>query len=268
MAVIGVTSAHGSPGATTLAVALAHRLSDCTGRPTLLIEADADGGTIAVRHQLDGPAGLTALAGAARSGLTAAELERFVVELASGVPVLAAHPAAEHAHATLRTAAAPLAEVLRGELDRDVIVDLGRLRPGAPSRALAAVCTVLLVVARSEREQLVAVADRLAAYSELAPLRLVLVGDHPYSRREVQRVLQLDAVSVVVDDAAAVRADPSAAGRRRRDAWARSVTTLAATLSDTTPDAGAPDDGAPDDGAPDDGAPDDEHLDLLIGAQP
>jgi hypothetical protein len=234
MTIIGLTSAHGAPGVTTLAVALAHHLPAITGRSSLLLEADADGGTLAVRHGLGSAAGMTALAGAARSGIGAADIARYTVEMSSGVPAIVGHPAAEQAHAALRVAAANLSRAIV-ELDEagehDIVVDLGRLRPGMPSQPLAAVCQVLLLVAHPVAEQLVAVADRLESFRALAPTRIVLIGDRPYGVAEVGRVLQTDAIHVVADDAAAVLADPAAASVRRRAAWPRSVAELAAAIA-------------------------------------
>ena len=232
MALIALASAHGSPGVTTLAVALAHRLPLVTGRAAVLIEADPDGGTIAARHSLGGPPALTALAGAARQGLEPAMVLRHTIPMASGVPVVTAHPAAEQSHAALRTAAGHLAAACAVLDDHDVIVDLGRLRPGTPARPFATAAAQLLVLAHPELDQLVAVADRVQALGELAPLHLVLVGDRPYGTAEVRRVLGVETVSVIADDAKAVRADPGAASRRR-SAWRASVDRLAAGLSES-----------------------------------
>ncbi len=229
MAMIGLTSAHGSPGTTSLAVALAHRLGQHTGRATLLLEADADGGTLAARHGLAGPPGLTALAGAARSGIRSEDIERFTTTMPSGVAVIAGHPSAEQTHVALRVAAAHLAPVLAELPGCDVLVDLGRLRPGSHAQPLAAACERLIVVVRPVLEQLVAVADRLAAYEQLAPVQLVLVGTRPYPIAEVRRALRIDDVAVIADDDRAVVADPAAA--RRRGAWQRSVDDLAAALA-------------------------------------
>lgn len=228
MAVIGIVAAHGSPGATTLAVALAHRLGVHRAEPPLLIEADPDGGVIAARHGLLGAAGLTALAGAARAGLQAGDLERFAVPMASGLPVIAAHPSPEQTHAAVRVVAGPLAAAIGGEPGPGIVIDLGRLRPGSPAEPLAAVCDELLVVVRPELDQVLAIADRLDTLGRFAALRVVVVGDRPYPPSEVRSALGVPAVAVIAADARAVTADPAAA--RRRGRWQRSVDVLAGEL--------------------------------------
>lgn len=230
MALIGVTGAHGSPGVTALAVALAHRLPEATGRTGLLLEADPDGGTIAARHELRGAPGLTALAGAARAGIVGADVIRFATPMASGLATIAGHPAAEQASAALRTAAANLAAALPQLVDHDVVVDLGRLRPGSPAQPLAAACDVLLLVCRPVVEQLVAIADRIGHLGSLAPLRLVLVGERPYSPAEVRRVLAVERISVIPDDRARVAADPAAMARGRRNPWTTALDRLVEQL--------------------------------------
>lgn len=228
MAIVAIGSAHGAPGVTTLAVALAHRLPLLTGRDAMVVEADADGGTIAARHHLTGPPSFSALAGTARQGIEPARILDSATAFASGVAVLTAHPAAEQAHAALRAGAAAIAPACAG-LDLDVVVDLGRLRAGSPARPFATSADCLVVVARPVVEQLVAVADRLASWQEMAPVHLVLVGTDPYPPSEVRRVLGVDEVTVIADDAKAVRCDPGAA--KRRSSWRSGVDTLAAIVT-------------------------------------
>jgi len=243
MAMIGFASAHGSPGATALAVAVAHRLPDCTGRSAVLVEADPDGGTIAARHAMHGPSGFTALAGAARSAITEADVLRLAAPMSSGVLAFAGHPAGDQAHAALRTGAANLAPVLASMAQHDVVVDLGRLRPGSPAIPLAKACRAIVLVARPVLEQLVAAADRIETLGRLAPVRLVLVGDRPYGEAEVRRVLGVDQLTIVADDPVAVAADPAAAGRRR-SAWRRSVGQVTAELAHLLADDESAADGA------------------------
>ncbi|MEZ5219638.1 MAG: hypothetical protein R2705_23210 [Ilumatobacteraceae bacterium] len=109
MSSIGVVGLAGSPGVTTLAVALAHRLPAATDRPALLVEADPDGGVLGVRHGLGASTGLTKLASAARAGIAAAAIDEFASTMASGVPAIVAPVAAEQVHAALRAAGTHLA---------------------------------------------------------------------------------------------------------------------------------------------------------------
>lgn len=232
MAVIGVSSAHGSPGATTLAVALAHRLGQQGDRAVLLLEADPDGGTIAARHQLAGAPGLTALAGAARTSIAGSDLLRYATPMHSGLAAIAGHPAAEQASAALRASAANVAEAVGSLEGVDVVIDLGRLRPGSPAQPLAQGCDALVLVCRPVADQLVAIADRLRTFERIAPLWLVLVGERPYRPSEVRRVLGVERIHVVSDAPRDVLRDPAAAGRGRRHRWAADVDRLTAALRD------------------------------------
>ena len=174
--------------------------------------------------------GLTDLAGAARGGLDAAELHRYIQHLASGVPVILAHPAAEQTSAALRTAASHLATTLGSLPGHDVIVDLGRMRPGSPSSSLANACEVLVVVLSCVAEDLVTLLTRVGALERIAPVELALVGRAPHPVDEVRRASGIETVHPIPFDAAAVRRDPAAAKGRRSD-WSRAVAQLTRLLA-------------------------------------
>lgn len=225
MALIGFTSVHGAPGASTLALAVAHHWPVTADRPAILVEADGDGGVLAARHGLSLQPGLTELAGAARVGIDAGELGRYMQTMTSGVPVIVAHPAAEQTSAALRTAASHLATALVAHPDCDTIVDLGRLRPGTPATALANACETLIVVVRCVAEELVTVLSRLSALERIAPVELALVGQSPYPADEVRRASGIETIHLIPTDPAAVRNDPAAA-KGKRSPWTRAVRSL------------------------------------------
>ncbi len=231
MSFIGFTSVHGSPGTSTLALAAAHHWPVVCDRPALLIEADADGGMIAARHALPLQPGLTELAGAARLGLSAGELGRYVQVMASGVPLIVAHPAGEQTSAALRTAAGHLATTLADYPSCDTLIDLGRLRPSAPSTPLANACESIVVVVRCVAEELVTMLSRLSALQRIAPIELALVGQSPYPVDEVRRASGVEHIHLIPFDESAVRQDPSAA-RGKRSAWSRAVRALTQHLAD------------------------------------
>ncbi len=230
MALIGFCSVRGAPGASTLALAVAHHWPSAAGRPALLVEADADGGVLAARYGLSLQPGLTELAGAARMGIDAHELHRYTQTMSSGVSVIVAHPAAEQTAAALRTSATHLAETLVKLPRTDVIVDLGRLRPGTPATALAAACDAVIVVVRSSADELVTLLSRLATLERVAPIELALVGRSPYPADEVRRAVGVEQIHLVPLDADAVRQDPAGA-RGGRSAWSRAVRALTGHLA-------------------------------------
>jgi hypothetical protein len=229
MGMIGFTSVHGSPGVSTLALAVAHHWAALSDRPAVHVEADPDGGILAARHGLALQPGLTDLAGAARVGIEASELGRYTQTLRSGVPVIVGHPAAEQTSAALRASATHLASALTADTTHDAVVDLGRLRPGTPSTPIASSCEVIVVVVRCVAEDIVTVLSRLSALERVAPIDIALIGRSPYSVDEVRRASGIDRIHTVALDESAVRSDPAAANGRR-SAWSCSVRVLTESL--------------------------------------
>jgi MinD-like ATPase involved in chromosome partitioning or flagellar assembly len=223
MALIALAGLHGAPGVTTLGLALAHHL-DALGRTALFVEADPDGGTIAARHGVSINPGLTELAGAARVGLPSSDILQFAQPLPSGLQVIAASPMTDRVHAALRTSGTHLAEAFHGvSLTRDVVVDLGRLRPIDPTQALAGAADCLIYVARPLAEELVPLMNRLAG-TATEHVMIALVGDHPYATTEVAQATGVQTIVTIPEDHRAVRSDPS--GAHRRGAWPAGVRKL------------------------------------------
>jgi hypothetical protein len=229
MGLVAFAGLRGAPGVTTLALAVAHHL-DAAGRHSLLIEADPDGGVVAARHGVSINPGLTELAGAARVGLAAGDIEQFSQSLPSGQRVIAASPMADRVQAALRTSGTHLANGFRDlAATRDLILDLGRLRANDPTQPLAAAADCLVFVARPVAEELVPLMSRLAG----APsdhVIVVLAGDHPYAASEVTQATGVRTVLTIPDNLKDVRRDPSAA--RRRGSWPAAVRKVTATIAE------------------------------------
>lgn len=182
MSVIAIGSVHGAPGATTLALDLARlRAVD-----SLVIEADPDGGSLAARLDLAVRPGLIELAGAARTGIAGDDLWRFAQPAPGGIAVIVAHPAAEQVQAALRAAVHHVGTALQ-TLDGDVLIDLGRLRPGSPALGFAALADTTVVVATNSVESVVGIHHRRQLLSGLGDVRLVLDHDSPYATAEIER---------------------------------------------------------------------------------
>jgi hypothetical protein len=209
-AVIAVGSVKGSPGATTLAAALA---VVWPGDPAaVLIEADCAGGDLGGWHWMPDTPGVASLAGACRTG--AVRLGEHVRRLPLGVDVLLG--AAARSPATV--AVGLLAEADHGlwAKERPTILDVGRLEPDAPASVLVGRAEVLLVVARGDEASLLRVADAKVPTGEV---RLVLVGGCRYHPDEITVLTGLPVAASVPWDPYSARVIAGQAGARK--GWTR-----------------------------------------------
>ena len=248
MTLVLVGSARGAPGATTLAVAVAAWLEH-----SVLVEADPDGGVLAVRHRLGREPGLITLAaGQPPAGET---LLDHAQRLPGGLPVVVSPESAERAAHLWRAAAPALVRALSASHDVPVVVDVGRLGPDSPALALVPAASLVIVVARPSAEQLLAAADRLRAVSRLNEhVSIALVGDGPYSASDARTELGCDVIGTIAYDQRAAEALAGSGGIRHlgRSALLRSGRGLAAEIarrSGITVASTARADGAPLEGA-------------------
>ena len=197
---IGIASAKGAPGATTLAIALG-----LSSGGAVLVEADPSGGALAPRTGLRFDPGATSLAAAARHELSIELLAEHLQSLAPRLGALAAPSdprAARHAFGVLSDR---IPAVLRTVADVHGIFDLGRFDPDSPVRPLARALDLLVLLAPPSLEGIDALATRLTALEELRERAvLVTTGDGPYRPDECASALSLPlAGHLPRDDAAA-----------------------------------------------------------------
>jgi hypothetical protein len=234
VSVVAVGSLRGSPGATTVALALAS-VWERSGRGALAVEADPDGGVLAARLGLGHHPCLTELAVRARAGARPELVWDVAQALPGGRPVVVSHPSPDQCHATLRSAGARLAEVLQALPDHDAVVDVGRLRPSSPATPLADAADIVLVVMRPRLEDVDTAGQRLPGLLDReGAVGLVLVGDEPYRRAEIEAVLGVAVLAVVPVDARSAAAVTGAAQGPRalqRLPWLRTVRALAGGLA-------------------------------------
>ncbi len=140
-----------SSGATTLALALAASLER-----SVLVEADADGGLLALRYGLGREPGLLSLAASRQVSVDG--ILDHAQRLPGGLPVVVAPESPERATHLLRSAGARLGGLLAAIDGLDVVVDAGRLGPSSPALCLVPPASVALIVARPRAEELVAAA--------------------------------------------------------------------------------------------------------------
>jgi len=220
-------SLRGAPGVTTTAVLV----TGCLARG-VLVEADGDGGVLALRHGLHREPGLSTLV---TSRDRAAGWESHMQRVA-GVPVLVGPESPERmtrlwAHGGDRLVAAVTTSFDRAE--PDVVVDAGRLRPGWPPAALSAVSR-LVVFVRPVAEELAALAQRLDGLpaGEL-PVGVVLAGAGPYRPGDVADQLDVEVLAVIPVDrrAAGIVNEGGSARVLARSSLARTARSLAERLT-------------------------------------
>lgn len=196
-----VTGSKGSPGATTLAIALATSVPPDAGR-VLLVDADPDGGDVAALLGGGSNPGLVTLAAATRHRFALAEVERHVQPVGDNVALLAAPPGPDQAASTLVNLGPGFAESLT---QTRAVADLGRWRPDSPAADLvrAATATVLVVC-----PTVAGVAHARSVFADLSSrCRRVVVatrGERPYGPDEVAAAVGAESVVVVPVDRAAV----------------------------------------------------------------
>lgn len=199
MTAVGVLAGKGSPGATTVAVAL---MLSWPG-PVLLVDADPGGGDVApglLAGRADTQSGLLSWVVATRH-LPALEATGGLVEPVLALPeagdawVLPGLQSAGQAGALTGGGWMRLATAVqrcRSVLGRDVVVDVGRLGE-ASGWPLIAACDVVMLVARPTARSVQgakAAADLLRArLGDLDAVRLLVNGAGPYPPGQVAQQL-------------------------------------------------------------------------------
>lgn len=235
-----LASLKGSPGVTTLCVALTARWPEPWRR--VLVEADPAGGDLAARYRLPVTPGLVSLAAAVRRNTAPDLVGEHVQALPGGLPVVAGPTRADQARAALAaiTGADSQAGVLgsfTGRGDVVAVVDCGRLAPDTPVRGVIAAADQLLIVARPHSDELARVADLVAGdvagiVGGAAHTRLLLAGPG-YAASEVEREVGLAVAATVPWDprTAAAVSGHATTRPRPRARLVRAATRLATELA-------------------------------------
>src|SRR5262245_26303281 len=228
MAYVAFASAKASPGVTTTVAALAATWP--RDRDLVIAELDPAGGDLGARFDLATEPGLVTLAAAGRRELDHSTFFGHTQPLPpAGRPkadadaagpvrrVLVGPVAADQAGAALAALRGGLPGVL-SSLTADVLVDCGRLDPGAAAHDVVTEADLLVVVARPVVAEVHHLAARLAALRPRAA-SLLLIGDRPYSVAEVADAVgasPLGTLPVDVRAAAALNVGRSNAARAMR----------------------------------------------------
>jgi MinD-like ATPase involved in chromosome partitioning or flagellar assembly len=199
--VIALGSVKASPGATTLALALALAWPRRADGGVRIVEADPDGGVLAARLGMRADPNLASLAVAGRRGLEEALVVEHEQVLADGVSLLAAPASGEQVIASLSSVGTDLVGLLEVSTV-DAIVDVGRLSPRSPAFELARRASLILLVAAPKRDEVEAVAARAASIRD-AGGALGLVCNRVRSTTaavEFAEVAGVDLIGVIGED--------------------------------------------------------------------
>ncbi|WP_163506567.1 hypothetical protein [Fodinicola acaciae] len=207
MPMIVIGSVSGAPGVTTSALALAATWP----QPVLVVEADASGGDLIVRLDLNPERGAASLAAQQRhfpaNGTVAPHLQSVRVADRS-IDVLAAPVGSAEAAASI---AAVLARVPFRQLNTTVIVDIGRLGPPGPSTSattwsLLSMADFALLVSSGRPDALAHVAAAYGVVKQAAGecLRLLVVEDGPYDADEINSAFHCPGITMIPHDVRSV----------------------------------------------------------------
>ena len=222
MKVVTLASVRGAPGVTTASLLLASTFAD-----GLDVEADLDGGVLAIRYGLGREPGLTTFAAAGPgdgSGWTAHAQD------AGGVPVLVGPDAPSASAALWRTAGDRITHELVAS-DGVAVVDAGRLRSPSP---IVAASDVLAILVHPVAEQLVALTHLLSVLPHVVrgQASVLLVGHGPYRSADVERSIGVRVVGELPDDPDAAEALRTGGASRARLSRSRLVRAVAALGED------------------------------------
>ncbi|MEV7042847.1 carbon monoxide dehydrogenase maturation protein [Amycolatopsis sp. NPDC051061] len=238
---IALCSVHGSPGVTTLALALAAHWPDVARTRRLIAEIDPAGGDLAMRLQLPTTPGLVSLAAAARRQPRPTVVWEHTQVLAGGAHVLVAPPGSGHTRAALHILTGAEHQLLPAAAREPrvvVLADCGRVDPGTPAETIARQADALILLTGTRAEDLAHTAARLRELARWTPRPGLLLTGQGYPTAEVERELGVPAIGRLPNDPAAAatltgRRLPSA-HRRRTGGLDRHVGALARTLASPT----------------------------------
>ncbi len=226
MKIVTLASLRGAPGVTTTSILLASTLPDAA-----VVEADLDGGVLAVRYGLSREPGLTTFA--ATSGEDRHNWRAHAQD-AGGVAVLVGPDAPTACGSLWHTAGARLTYQL-ADADGVAVVDAGRLRSDIP---VVTASDLLMLLVCPIAEQLVALTHVLPTLHQKirGQVAVVLVGAGPYRPADIEGPLGVTVLAALPDDrdaAEAMRNGTASRARLARSQLARAVTALGAAVTST-----------------------------------
>lgn len=145
MAIWAVTGGGGAPGVTTIAMALARTLQ-LSDRRSVLVDLDPDGGTAALRAGVSADPGVFLLLDPVRGvAPQSAEIADITRQTPDGWGLVPGFLHSGQAHQVSRVAGTDLLRAVAQQYD-DVVVDVGRYRPGLSGWVITAADHTLWIV--------------------------------------------------------------------------------------------------------------------------
>lgn len=225
MKIVSLGSVRGAPGVTATSLLLASTRPDA-----VVVEADLDGGVLAIRYGLGREPGLTTFA-AGRSDDGTGDAWRAHAQDAGGIAVLVGPETPAAAASLWRTAGERITHQLVAA-DGIAIVDAGRLRAPVP---IVTASDLLVLLVNPIAEQLVGLTHLVPTLHQAVRGQVVvaLVGDGPYQHEEVERAAGVAVIGTLPDDRAAAEALRGGGSRSRlsRSRLARAVGALGSEVS-------------------------------------
>lgn len=199
MTAIGLLAAKGAPGVTTLAMATV--LADAE-RGAALIEADPDGGDLALLHAVPQSPGLTELAARARRAADEQLLAGYLRPLFAGaLPTLLAPVDQAATRAALDVLGRHPHVLGRSTAASALVLDFGRASERAVPPSLFDLCDALLLVTRGDLTSLAhAQAVTRQSLEPRRPTGFVLIDTGPYRAAEAETALGLRCAAIVPFD--------------------------------------------------------------------
>ncbi|WP_020499959.1 MinD/ParA family ATP-binding protein [Sciscionella marina] len=235
---IALCSLKGSPGVTTITVAVAAEWPRDAER--LVLDADPAGGALALRFGLSVTPGLVSFAAAARRNPDPALLWNHTQTVSGGLRMLTAPSNGRHAQAALRALVAasggPVLERAARAGRAVLFVDCGRMDTGSAAEAIARRADALVLVAGTEDDELAALAARLPELAAWTPRPALVLSGQGYATGEVERELGVPVLARVPRDpaTAATLAGRTPIRRRRAGGLTRVAAAIARALATTT----------------------------------
>ncbi|GLZ37882.1 chromosome partitioning protein [Actinokineospora sp. NBRC 105648] len=229
-----VFSLKGSPGVTTLALALAARWPE--GPQPIVVECDPAGGDLVARYRLEQAPGLVSLAAAGRRSSDPGLLQQHTQELPGGLRVVVGPVGAEQARATLVELAQQQTSAMRAAADTPdtvVIADCGRVDPDSPAMSIIRSADAMLLVTRARDDQLAHVSGKLRSVARWGRRPGLVVVGEGYPTSEIERALGVNVMGRIPHedkDAAALAGRPGRGRSPAKSSLGRAAARIAAQL--------------------------------------
>lgn len=204
MSLICVLSAAGSPGGTTTSLGLlASWPISSPASKRLLLEANLDGGVLAIRYELGITPGLVSLGVDERYNLNTDKLFEHTQKLPGGLDVMVAPDSPELVRNVLNTSAQGIAEALNKNSELVAVVDCGRVQTSSPSMELCKVADFVILVSRPEPEKLIPASyllKELKDKNKSLKVGWALIGNTPYTSVNVEKKFGIQVFGTIADD--------------------------------------------------------------------